>query len=311
MYVGAFMIKKGIGMKTKKILLPLLLCSMLQGAELTIGKGTFGWDMVIDKFMDTSVDMDINILSLRNSHDNFSDSNYYYFYEADIYASDFADKLTTLATYPITYDIPVSGSINDAIGEYTSVPVPSEYKVRGFDLNLGVGYDVYHEEDNYLGIGVTTGFSMPVIKMQNLRKTAEMVYNILDATDTTILTYKLGLSVQMGVALAPALFLEGSGSIGMQTGYMKNDWFGSSFDVDGTFKTFNIALKYVPFETKTHFAGMDVDPQLYFVLGFTHKSWEMDQARVNMADIFTVESFGMADVGFDTSYTYVGIGYNF
>lgn len=261
--------------------------------------------------MDASFDLDINVLSIKNSHDNFSDGNLYYFYDADIYGSDFADKLTTLATYPVTYNIPLFGSINDAIADYTPVPVPSEYKVRGFDINLGVGYDVYHKENSYFGIGVTTGFTMPVMKMKNLLKTAEMTYNILDATKTTMLTYKLGLAVHSGIEITPELLLEGSASIGYQTGYVKNDWFNSSFDADGNFKTLNIALKYTPFKTETNLAGIKVEPQLYFTLGFTHRSWDMDKAKVNMGNVFSVESFGMADVGFTTNYTYVGIGYNF
>jgi len=298
-------------MKVKIAMFVLLLGTLLESAELKIGKGTFDWDMQVMKFMDASFCLDISQLSISNTHDNFSDSNMYYFYDADIYSSDFADKMTTLATYPITYDIPLSGSINDAIAEYTPIPVPSEYKVRGFDLNLGVGYDVYHNNNNYVGLGVTTGFSMAAMKMKNLQKTVEIVYDILDVTDTTIMTYKLGLSIQAGVEILPTLSLEGSTSLGYQTGYIKNDWFNSSFDVDGGFKTFNIALKYVPFETHTKFAGINVDPQVYFVLGMTYKSWDMDQAKVNMGNIFSVESYGMADVGFTTHYTYVGIGYNF
>ncbi|WP_295419121.1 hypothetical protein [Sulfurovum sp.] len=298
-------------MKTKLIILPLLLSSLLQSAELRIGRGNFSCDMSVMKFMDTSFDLDINVAALSNPHDNFSDSSFYYFYNAEIYASSFADKMTTLATYPITYDIPLLGSINDAIAEYTPIAVPSEYKVRGFDLDLGVGYDLYHENNNYIGIGISTGLSMPVMKMKNLRKSAEMIYSVLDATDTTILTYKLGTSLQAGVEILPTLFLEGSASLGYQTGYVKNDWFASSFDVDGEFKTFNVALKYVPFETHTEFAGINVDPQLYFVLGFTHKTWDMDKAKVNMGNIFSVESFGMCDIGFEANYTYFGIGYNF
>jgi hypothetical protein len=216
-----------------------------------------------------------------------------------------------MATYPITYDFGNFGSVNDAVADNTDIPVPSDYKVAGFDMNFGVGYDLYHENKNYFGLSVTTGFSMPVMKMENLVKTAAITYEILDKTDTTILTYKLGLGMQAGAELMPGLMLNGSASFGLQTGYMENDWFGSSFDVDGSFNTFNIALKYIPFETHTELGGINFDPQLYFILGFTHKSWDVDKATVDMAHIFSVESFGVCDLEFSSNAAYIGVGYNF
>ncbi len=280
-------------------------------AEFRVGKGTFNWDMGVANFMDASFGLDVTVLSLANPHDNFSDSDYYYFYDADLYISSFVNKMTTMATYPITYDFGNFGSVNDAIAEHTNVPVPSDYKVAGFDMNFGVGYDLYHEDKSYFGISATTGLSMPVMKMENLVKTAEMTYEILDKTDTTILTYKLGIGVQAGTELMPGLMLNGSASFGLQTGYIENDWFGSSFDVDGSFNTFNMALKYTPFEAHTELGGINFDPQLYFVLGFTHKSWDVDKAKVDMSHIFSVESFGMCDLAFSSNAVYIGVGYNF
>jgi hypothetical protein len=296
----------------KQIVAILVLASTLSySAELRVGKGTFNWNMGVANFMDASFGLDVTVLSLANPHDNFSDSNYYYFYDADLYISSFVNKMTTMATYPITYDFGNFGSVNDAVADNTDIPVPSDYKVAGFDMNFGVGYDLYHENKNYFGLSVTTGFSMPVMKMENLVKTAAITYEILDKTDTTNLTYKLGLGMQAGAELMPGLMLNGSASFGLQTGYMENDWFGSSFDVDGNFNTFNIALKYIPFETHTELGGINFDPQLYFILGFTHKSWDVDKATVDMAHIFSVESFGVCDLEFSSNAAYIGVGYNF
>ena len=296
----------------KRIITAFILAGTLSyGTELRVGKGTFNWDMGVANFMDASFGLDVTILSLANPHDNFSDSNYYYFYDADLYISNFVNKMTTMATYPITYDFGNFGSINDAVADNTNIPVPSDYKVAGFDMNVGVGYDLYHKDKNYLGMSLTTGFSMPVMKMENLVKTAEMTYEILDKTDTTVLTYKLGVGIQAGTELTSGLMLNGSASFGLQTGYVENDWFGSSFDVDGSFNTFNIALKYTPFEAHTELVGINFDHALYFILGFTHKSWNVDKAKVNMAHIFSVESFGMCDLEFSSNTAYIGIGYSF
>ncbi len=298
-------------MKTKIITTSLLICATLQSAEIRIGTGSFGWDMGIGNFMDADFDIDMNVISIANSHDNFSNSPFYFFYDADIYSSDYMDKKTTMMTRPLTHEFPVFGSVNDAIDKYTPIPVPSEYKVSGFDLNLGVGYDLYKVNENYIGVGVVTGLSLPMMKMKDLKKTAEMTYRFLEKTDTDISTYKLGASVQAGVEIVPKLLLHGSASFGYQTGKIENGWIDSSFDVDGGFKTLNVALKYTPWSSHKDLGWINLDPKLYFTAGFTHKSWTVDEGQVDMFNTFSKEVFKRMDLDFDTTYSYIGIGYDF
>lgn len=272
-------------------------------AEVRFGKSQFNWKMGIESFMQCDIGLDTKTLSIVNSHDNFGDSRYYFFYNADLYKSSYMDKLTTMVTYPVTYTWPVVGSINDLIDKHTSVPVPADYKVRGFDLNFGVGYDLYRKNNSYFGLGFNTGVTMPFIKMKNLKKTVEMTYKILKATKTKIRTYKFGAALQGRYELENHFSLYTSADYSYQTGRLENDWFRSSVDVDGASYMIDLGLEYTLKNWGQEFS---------LTTGYTHKGWNVDKVEVKMLkSIYQMEISGMMDMDFDTDIFYFGIGYNF
>ncbi len=285
-----------------KLFTSFMLISSLNAAELRLGNGTFEWEMGITKFMNTSFELDINTISINETHGSFGNNKLYYFYNADIYSSDFVDQITTLMSYPITYDFPIIGSINDAIDNYTPIPTPSTYKIRGFDLNLGLGYDLYREKNNFLGIGINTGLSMPVMEMKDLKKTIEFTYKVLEATKTHIKTYKLGPTITAGYELMPNLSTYGTFGFGYQTGSIENDWIRSSMDIDGGYSVIDLGVTYAP---------LPQYPKFHITLGYSKKSWSMDDVKADMFNVFEVESYGMLGTDFSSSSAYIGIGYTF
>jgi hypothetical protein len=287
----------------KYILSLLLLISVsLNSAEIRFGKGTFGWDMGIKGFMNASFDLDINTISLTETHANIIDTNLYYFYNADLYRSSFVDKITTLMSYPITYKFPVVGSVNDAIDKYTPIPTPSSYKVRGFDLIVGVGYDIYREKNNYFGIGVNTGLSMPVMEMKDLKKTIDFTYKVLEATKTKIKTYKIGPTLQGGFELSKNIWGYGSFGFGLQTGSIENEWIRSSMDIDGSYSLIDFGINFIP---------LTQYPKLQLSLGYSKKNWSMDDIEVDMFNLFEVPTLHRLTNSFSSSSLYLGFGYNF
>ena len=297
-------------MKRKIVLSLALVTSLAQAMEFRISSGTFNWDMGMP-FMQASFDLDTNIYSISEQHNNFGDSNIYYFYNADIYQSDTMDKMTTFVTRPLTQQVPFFGSFNDAVEKYTSIPVPADYKIRGFDLNLGIGYDIVHNAQGVIGVGVNTGISLPVMKMTNMQKSAKLTYNLLDSTDTTITTYKLGPVVHANFTLASKFMVYGSFSTGFQTGSIENDWVKSSFDVDGSYTTLDLGARYTPWSSTKDLGWIRLDPKLFFTAGYSYKKWDMDEAKVNTFNIAEFSSGGMVKTSFDTSYFYLGVGYDF
>ena len=288
-------------MKVKLFVL-FVLASQLEAVDFRIGNGTFEWEMGIEKFMKCDFDMDINTISITENHANFGSNKLYYFYNADIYSSDFLDKITTLMATPITHDFPFFGSVEDAIEKYTPIPTPSNYKIRGFDLNLGLGYDFYREKNNFLGIGINTGLSLPVMKMKDLKQSVEFTRKILKATKTTIKTYKLGPSLTGRFEVMPNLLAYGTFSFGLQKGSIENDWIRSSMDIDGGYSVLDFGVNYSP---------LPKYPRLHITLGYSKKSWSVDKVKADMFNIFQMESFSMLDSDFSSSSAYLGVGYRF
>lgn len=279
-----------------------MLISSLEAAELRLGNGTFEWDMGIAKFMNSSFDLDINTISINETHADIGESKLYYFYNADIYSSDFVDQITTLMSYPITYEFPIFGSVNNAIENYTPIPTPSTYKVRGVDLNLGLGYDLYREKNNFLGIGINTGLSMPTMEMKDLKKTIEFTYTILEATKTNIKTYKLGPTITGAYELMPNLLAYGTFGFGLQKGTLENDWIKSSMNIDGGYSVIDVGVTYAP---------LIQYPKLHISLGYNKKNWNINKVKADMLNLFEVESFSTLDTDFSSSSAYLGLGYSF
>ena len=280
----------------------LLLAISLHSAEIRFGKGTFDWEMGIKGFMDASFDLDINTLSLTETHASILDTKLYYFYNADLYRSGFVDKMTTLMSYPITYEFPIIGSVNDAIDNYTPIPTPSTYKIRGFDLNLGVGYDLYRDKNNYFGIGINSGLSMPVMEMKDLKKTIDFTYKVLETTKTKIKTYKFGPTLQGGFELSKNIWGYGSFGFGLQTGSIENEWIKSSMDIDGSYNLIDFGINFIPLVQY---------PKLQLSLGYSKKNWSVDDIKVDMFNVFEVPSLHILSNSFSSSSLYLGFGYNF
>lgn len=297
-------------MKYKILLSLVAIVSFSQALELRISKGTFNWQMGMP-FMKADFDLDTNIYSLSEQHNNFGDSNLYYFYNADIYKSDTMDKITTFVTKPLTQEVPFFGSFNDAVEKYTSIPVPAEYKIRGFDLNLGIGYDLIHTTQGIVGIGVNTGLSLPVMKMTNMKSSAKLTYSLLKNTETTIKTYKLGPIIHANYEIAPNFLIYGSLSTGFQTGTIENDWVKSSFDVDGSYTTLDLGLRYTPYSSTKDLGWIRLDPKLFITAGYSYKKWSMDDEKLNAFNIAEFSSGGLFTSSFDLSYLYIGLGYDF
>jgi hypothetical protein len=287
-----------------KLLTIIALAGSLNAVELRLGNGTFDWNMGITKFMDVSCDLDINTISISEPHGNlsFDNSKIYYFFNADIYSSDFVDQMTDLMSTPITHEFPAIGSVNDAIDKYTPIPTPSNYKIRGFDLNLGLGYDFYKTKKGFLGAGINTGLSLPVMEMKDLKKTVEFFKNILDATKTDIKTYKLGPSFTGSYELLPNLKTYGTFSFGLQTGTIENDWIKSEMDVDGSYSVLDFGVTYAPLANL---------PKLHITLGYSKKSWDVDDVEVNMFNVFEKDVMSQFNNDFSSSSAYLGVGYTF
>lgn len=299
---------------TKLLTFTAVTVTLTHAVDLRIGSGSMTTSMQVINLFEGSADMDTDILSLTEQHENLPliNERFYYFFRADLYRSETVDTFTDYASLPLQYTWPfIDQSISDMAEEYTTLPVPSDYRIRGFDFDVGIGYDLIRSPEGYVGIGLGTGLSMPFFEMRNYLESLTFTYDILQETETEIMTYKIGPTLQMGYHVNSYLHLYLSGAYGYQTGSMENDFVNSSMDVDGSYRMIDIGITCRLSGATRKWGWLTISPELFVVAGYTYSRWDIDETSMNLYDMLQINSFGTFTMTFESRYPYFGIGYNF
>ncbi len=298
-------------MKKIVLVLILLLLSSLTALDISYGKGSYKTEMSIKglinpKFMEHDVDHDINVFVLSQPPIEFSRMPLFYYFDAQIHTSDNKKTTTYFANYMANVQMPFFGSINDNLDRAVDmVAVDGDYKSVGFDLNFGVGYKLLKKGDSYLGIALNSGVTMPNISAKNLTSKIDFTYNMMDKWDMDIKTYKIGPQIKAKLAISPLISLEGGFGYGFEKMYVSSDLFKSDIDTKGSYSIFDINLKY---DSDGRF---DISKNLYFKLGYSHKSWSVDAVDVNLFNFFKFDALRPFNIDLSTNYGYFSVGYNF
>ena len=266
--------------------------------ELTYGKGDFNYNFALNGVMSADIGMDVNILSLRENHLSLSE-DFYIFGSLDIYNSNTLDDYASYVNYGADFN-PFGFSATDLALEM-GAPVPVNFEMRGFDMLIGLGYDIYKSHKSHIGVGLATGISMPYIQTQNLVQDAELFIAILEKTKTEIMSYKLLPSIQAYYQIIPMIAIEASLSYGYQFGSIKNDYIKGDASFTGTVIQSDIALKFTPLDSK-----------ICFDLGYRYNDWNVKSMDVTILDpAFSYDFSQKFDIGFDSKFFYIGAGYSF
>ncbi|MBU1668329.1 hypothetical protein KKC13_07895 [bacterium] len=310
----------------KKITLSVIAFSLISTAsEIEYGTGTFSMK---GGFLGLtgSIGTDVSTYSLLERHSNLSSSNFFYGYDFTWYDSE------TLKQAQHTYNNITSTANNfssrflpNTLNVYAKIP-SMNYRAKGLDANIKVGYDVLHEDqDNFVGLGLLVGLSMPWIDSStdaapDFSFVLDNSGNILNAADyfksskTSLMSYKIGPSVTFQKSLNEKVSVYGTGSFAYQTGSIENDYSNSKFSVNGTFQEYNIGFYFSPFTEEYQWGWLRLSPRIYGTLGYKYSKWDLDEMVINMSgaelssDI--LDPLGMK-FGMDSSISYVGIGYSF
>ncbi|MRJ02158.1 MAG: hypothetical protein GXO19_05165 [Epsilonproteobacteria bacterium] len=290
----------------RKIVLSLaVVAAVVEAVELRVAYSNFESSFGIEQLFTGDLDIDVTTFSLVETHRNIFDSNFYYAFDLSLYKSKELDQMTTFFAQPLTHEFPFFGSISENINKYTPLTAPVDYKVRGIDFTLQIGYDLYRDDRSFFGVALTTGISMPYMKMYDMKKALKLTLQMLDTTKTKVRTYKLGIGYSGAFSPLPYLHIYSRGSINGQTGKIKNSWVRSSFDSDGTNYNFDLGLRY---DLNQLFPKLD---GLFCTLGYSYKKWEVDDTRVTLLDTFQFNFSPYFSMDMETSQVYFGIGYQF
>ncbi len=308
----------------KLMLLSVGLMGSLWASELQYGSGTFGMKGGF-LGLTSEITTDVESFSMVERHSNFA-SDMFYGYDLTWYDS------TTLRAAQHTYN-EQADAFNAGLPQGSALSVPEmQYRMKGLDVNLKVGYDLIHEDqDNFLGIGVLIGLSMPWIDGGSDDSSLAAVPNfdfytgnagaLADGADlfadseTEIMTYKIGPTLSFQKTLIDnKLSFYGMASYAYQTGYIQNDYANSDFTVDGTYQEYGFGLYFTPFTEQYKWGWFTLSPRIYATLGYKYSRWDLDEVSIDISGAkLSSEVLDPLAMKFsmDTSIGYFGLGYSF
>jgi hypothetical protein len=305
----------------KKITWSLIALTMLSSAsEFQYGSGTFNMNGGFTKQgMSKTVGTDIDTFSIVNRHNNIAGTDAFYSYDFTWMDSK------TLKQAQQNYNS-VVGRVNNIIPSDTWEIPSMDYRVKGLDINIKAGYDVIHEnEDNFLGLGILVGMSVPWIDSSSSavpddaaldflldnQDAALNLYDLFEKTQTTLMTYKIGPTINFQKSLNKNISIYGTGSIAYQTGYIENDYINSKFSVNGSYQEYSAGLYFTPFTETYQWGWLSLSPRVYATLGYKYSKWDVDDITIDIFDKSKTFDPLIMDFGMDSSVGYFGIGYSF
>jgi len=298
----------------KKISLSLALTLSLFAGEVRIGQGSMSFTGGFLGF-DKTVSEDITTYSLVQEHANMLSSKAFYAYDVTWYDSKHFKQMQS------TYNTGVTQLFSWMPGgSSTDVFVPTmDYRLQGLDASLSLGYDVFHlDENNYFGIGGYLGINLPWIDSQSDSSAldnlpagvdANTLYDFYKASKTHIKTYKIGVTFRGRKALAPSLSAYVDAVVAYQNGNIENDYANSDFNVDGSYNSFDLGLRFQPYEKDFDLLGITWSPRVFMTLGYKMERWSVDDVAIDISGMGL--SMPKTTMKFDTDVGYFGVGYSF
>jgi hypothetical protein len=185
--------------------------------------------------------------------------------------------------------------------------VPVDFKMRGFDLLLGAGYDLFTAPDgSYIGLGAATGISMPYIETKQPKNDAQNTLKLLKETKTKIMSYKLMPTLQGALRITPWLSAGAMAAYGVQYGSLENDYLKSSADFDGTVFQSDLYLQLTPLPQNHWYSNVSL------TAGYRYNDWQVNSMNISMADGLVTHDFAREmEMQFHSNYWYAGTGWRF
>jgi len=285
----------------QKISTLVLLSSCVYAGEIQIGTGNFemsGGFMGMSQTMST----DVTTYSLVQQHANLFSSDWFYKYNITWYDSSVMTQAQDTAV----------GMMN--LTPMSVVTPAIDYKVQGLDVNIVLGNDIIHkDENNYLGFGLMFGFSMPWIESSNA---VELNYNLgtnlwdaMQKSDTDMLTYKVGPSISVMKSLNKHLMFYASATYAYQAGTFKNDYAHFDVDVDGIYQEYDVGIKFQPVSEDYDMGWITISPRMYATLGYKYTSWDLGEISMDVTGVGM--NFMKTEFNMNSSIAYFGWGYSF
>ena len=295
-------------------ILSTILASSASAGEYRFAAGKFNWKLSFP-FMSTDIDQTVGVFSYNEAHSNILSSDFFYYYNVDLYTAKLSNKLTSyIKEASTTMPSAPIGGFGDMASKYSPISVPTKFKIHGIDANVGLGYDLVHNKKFIFGLGINTGLSLPYLDSSTSKETKTkmpIVAPKIDMGKTDMFTYKLGPMLYAQLNISKKLSAYVSASAGYQVGWMKNSFVGSSLTVHGQYNYIDVGLRYRPWEKKIDLGFFEINPSFYLTAGYVHKEWKVNDIKVTAFKNLTAKLGGVVKNRFKNDYGYLGIGYSY
>jgi len=282
------------------------IASSLNAGETQVGHGTFTLESGFVG-LTQSIDTDTTTYTISEFHKNipFQDLGFFYGYGITWYDSD---RLVQLQKTVNKY-------ANNLSKNPAKITLPSiDYRLQGLDAHILLGEDLIHkDENNYFGIGLMLGVSIPWIDSKkdsnNNDALSDTAANLMKQSKTKLSTFKVGPSFAAMKSLGNYASMYLSGTYAYQTGSIKNTYAKADFSATGTYKELDIGLKFQPISEDYKLGIITLSPRLYATLGYKYKEWKLRDVSINAMG--TGGKFNLMDFKMNTKTAYMGVGYSF
>jgi len=248
----------------KKIIISSVLLVNVYAIEFEYGMGTFGIDGGFVG-LNSKKTADVTTYSLIEQHQNLFGSTWFYKYNLTWYDSN--DATNTQQNINNQLITPIATPITPSI----------DYKLQGLDVNLALGKDLSHKSENqYLGIGLMLGISLPWIESKKNKNnddtTSNAIMNNMEDSKTKIKTYKIGPTIHARTSLSNLFTLYAGATYAYQKGKIKNDYAHSNLSVKGTFQEYDFGIRFQPISYDKKFGFITLSPRFYMTLGYRYSN---------------------------------------
>lgn len=288
----------------------ILFSSHAVSSEVQFGTGTMQLQGAL-LGLESDLSSPVTVYTLKEQHANVLSSKVFYNYQLSYYSGDPAKT---------------EGGVSAGFAGGRLVLPETSYELSGVDAQLTLGYDLYNEgKHDYVGIGVSLGIAVPTIQNsgsagQGLQPNVPLIFPPVAvpegdtpvdiwASKTEMMGYKLGPSVVASKDLGHHLSLFGQASFAWQTMRVENKTLDTRFDVDGTYVSYGVGVRYQLLDMEADLGAFSLDPGLYFTLGVHYSRLVLDEFGLDLSG----NNFDLGASKLDTSATtyHAGVGYSF
>jgi len=301
-------------MRTKQTFTLLALSALMAGAsfhvqagEFAFGSGTLNVQGGLLGF-ETEINAPVTTYTVKEHHADIFSSNWFYNYQLAYYSSPNLTSNGGTTPTAIAGDLLLSSI---------------DYEFAGFDGQLTLGYDLYKKGPfDYVGLGVSLGIATPYLKNNDGGSDEESGEESesdsllgggsttdLIASTTEFFGYKVGPKIMASKSFGKYASFFAEASYAWQTMRVENTAINLSTDVNGTYLSYGMGMRYQPISTKKDLGFITLEPALYMTFGVNYAQLLLNDLQVDLSG----NDFALDDTKLNMSSTtlYVGLGYAF